>query len=151
MPGRESPVSTYKGVNMDLESQLRSASDETLRTLEQLERLETEKRSETPGSQRFVRLADEIERLAVVVFTHTSKQQTLAHETHAAKQQGVELPPIDEMSATRDVSLILADWRDAERRLASTGIDSAEHAVAAADVRRLRDEYHRAHEAQAEG
>ena len=133
---------------MDLEQELRSASDETLRTLEQLQRLETEKRTLTPGSPRFVKLANEIERLAVFVFSQTSKQQTLAQETHAAKEQGIELPPIDEMAATRDVSEILADWRDAERRLAATSIDSAEHALAAGDVRRLRDEYHRAHKSQ---
>jgi hypothetical protein len=134
---------------MDLEQQLRTASDETLRTLEQLERLENEKRGETPGSARFVRLANEIERLAAVMFSATSAQQTLAQQTHAAKRAGAELPPIEEMSATRDVSIILAEWRDAERRLAATGVDSAEHAIAAADVLRLRDEYHRAHKAQA--
>jgi len=136
---------------MELENQLRSASDETLRTLEQLQRLEIEKRGLEPGSPRFVRLADEIERLAVYVFTQTSAQQTLAHETHAARQEGVELPPIEEMSATRDVSEILGDWRDAERRLADTSVDSAEHALAAGDVRRFRDEYHRAHKAQSKG
>jgi hypothetical protein len=136
---------------MDLEQQLRSASDETMRTLEQLEQLESEKRTLTPGTPRFVRLANEIERLAAIVFSQTSTQMSLAQQSHAAKQQGVKLPPIDEMSAARDVSLILADWRDAERRLAATSIDSAEHALAAGDVRRLRDEYHRAHRQQTEG
>ena len=42
-------------------------------------------------------------------------------------------------------------WRDAERRIASTSRDSAEHALAAADAQRLRDEYHRAHKKQTEG
>jgi hypothetical protein len=136
---------------MDLENQLRSASDETLRTLEELQRLETEKRGLEPGTPRFVKLADEIERLAVYVFSQTSAQQTLAHRTHAAKDAGVDLPPIEEISATRDVSEILAEWRDAERRLAATSADSAEHALAAGDVRRLRDEYHRAHKLQTGG
>jgi hypothetical protein len=46
------------------------------------------------------------------------------------------------------VSLILPEWREAERRLGSSAMDSAEHAKAAADVRRLRDEYHRAYKSQ---
>jgi hypothetical protein len=137
---------------MDLEQNLRSTSDEMLRTLEQLQRLESEKRAEEPGTQRFVRLANEIERLAAIVFSQTTVQQSLAQQTHAAKRAGEEMPPaIDEISATRDVSVILGEWRDAERMLAATGIDTAEHAKAAADVRRLRDEYHRAHQAQTEG
>ncbi len=133
---------------MDLEQQLRSASDETLRTLEELQRLETEKRGETPGTPRFVRLANEIERLAAMMFSATSAQQSLAQQTHVAKRAGVDFPPIEEMTAAREVAVILTEWRDAERRLASTGIDSAEHALAAGDVRRLRDEYHRAHKSQ---
>ena len=48
----------------------------------------------------------------------------------------------------RDVSLILSEWRDAERRLSATAVDTAEHAKAAGDVRRLREEYHRAYQAQ---
>jgi hypothetical protein len=119
-----------------------------LRTLEQLERLETEKRAEKPGSPRFLRLANEIERLAAVVFTQTAAQQTLAEKTHAKARAGADVPPIEEMASSREVSLILSEWRDAERRLASTGIDTAEHAKAAGDVRRLRDEYHRAYSEQ---
>ncbi len=135
---------------MNLEHDLRSTSDEMLRTLEQLEQLENQKRGEEPGTQRFVRLATEIERLAAMVFSQTSNQQRLAEESHAAARAGAEMPPIDEMSPQRDVSVILSEWRDAERRLASTAVESAEHALAAGDVRRLRDEYHRAHKAQAD-
>ena len=134
---------------MELEQDLRSVSDEMLRSLEQLQRLETEKRAEDPGSDRFVRLAIEIEKLAAVVFTQTAAQQSLAEKSHAAARAGADLSPIDEMPP-REVSLILTEWRDAERRVAATGVDTAEHAKAAGDVRRLRDEYHRAHKAQAE-
>ena len=133
---------------MDLEQDLRSVSDEMLRTLEQLQRLENEKRAASPGTPRFVNLAREIEKLAALVFSQTTTQQTLAEQSHAAANAGVDLAPIKEVETARDVSLILAEWRDAERRLAATGIDTAEHAKAAGDVRRLREEYHQAYKAQ---
>jgi hypothetical protein len=133
---------------MDLEQNLRTVSDDMLRTLEQLLVLETQKRSELPGTPRFVKLAKEIEALAAIVFQQTTAQQTLAKATQDAAEEGADLAPIDEIAASRDVSLILAEWREAERRLGSSAMDSAEHAKAAADVRRLRDEYHRAYQSQ---
>ena len=133
---------------MDLDQDLRAVSDAMLHTLDQLQLLEHKKRTEAPGSVRFVRLAKEIEKLAAMVFAHTSTQQTLAEQTRAANQAGVEIPPIDEIAATRDVSLILTEWRAAERELGATSADSAEHAKAVADVRRLREEYQQAHKSQ---
>lgn len=133
---------------MDLEQDLRIVSDEMLRTLEQLQRLESEKRSESPGTPRFLKLAREVEKLAAMVFAQTSAQQSLAEQTHAASRAGAEIAPIEEITAARDVSVILAEWRDAERRLAATAMETADHAKAAGDVRRLRDEYHRAYKAQ---
>jgi hypothetical protein len=136
---------------MDLEQGLRTVSDEMLRTLDQLQLLEHEKRAESPGSVRFVRLAKEIEKLAAMIFAQTSTQQTLAEQSLAASRAGADITPIKEVVTTRDVSEILADWRAAERELASTSIDSAEHAKAAGDVRRLREEYHQAYKAQSGG
>jgi hypothetical protein len=133
---------------MDLDQDLRAVSDAMLHTLDQLQLLEHKKRTEAPGSVRFVRLAKEIEKLAAMVFAHTSTQQTLAEQTLAATRAGVEIPPIDEVAATRDVSLILTEWRAAERELGATSADSAEHAKVAADVRRLREEYQRAYKSQ---
>ena len=133
---------------MDLEQDLRNVSDDMLRALEQLQNLENKKRAAEPGTASFLSLAIEIEKLAALVFAQTATQQTLAEQTHVAAKSGEAVAPIDEILAGRDVSLILSEWRDAERRLASTGIDSAEHAKAAADVRRLRDEYHRAYKSQ---
>lgn len=136
---------------MNLEQGLRAASDEMLRTLDQLQVLEREKRTEAPGSARFARLASEIEKLAAMVFAQTSTQQTLAEQTQAATKAGAEIAPIDEVVTLRDVSDILADWRAAERELAAASVDSAGHAKAAADVRRLRDEYHQAYRSQSSG
>ena len=78
---------------MDLEQDLRTVSDDMMSTLDQLQKLESEKRAENPGSPRFVRLAREIERLAAVVFSQTSAQQSLAEQTHAAAQSGAEMSP----------------------------------------------------------
>lgn len=136
---------------MNLEQSLRAVSDDLLHTLDQLQLLEHQKRTESPGSQRFVRLAGEIEKLAAMVFAQTSTQQTLAEQTRAAVDAGVNVSPIDEIVAKRDVSLILTEWRAAEREVAATSMDSADHAKAAADIRRLRDEYHRAYKAQSTG
>ena len=133
---------------MDLEQDLRIVSDEMLRTLEQLQRLESEKRAESPGTPRFLKLAREVEKLAAMVFAQTSAQQSLAEQTHQAARSGAEIAPIEEITAARDVSVILSEWRDAERRLAATAKETAEHAKAAGDVRRLREEYHRAYNAQ---
>jgi hypothetical protein len=133
---------------MELETQLRVTSDRMLRTLEQLETLENEKRELQPGSNRFVKLADEIERLAADVFAQTHKQQQLGEVAKTVTERtGAELAPIEDPQPSRDLQVILSDWRDAERRLTLAEPDSAEHATAAADVGRLREEYHRAYEA----
>jgi hypothetical protein len=136
---------------MGLEHELRSVSDEMLSTLDQLARLEGEKRVEQPGTPRFVSLANEIEKLAALVFAQTNTQHTLAQISQKAVTNGADLPAIDETAATRDVSVILAEWREAERVLATSAIETAEHAKAVADVRRLRSEYHRAYSANAKG
>ena len=133
---------------MELETQLRVASDRMLRTLEQLETLENEKRELQPGSNRFRKLASEIERLAADVFAQTHTQQQLGEVAKTVTERtGAEIAPIEEQSPTRDLQAILSDWRDAERRLALAEPDSAEHATATADVGRLREEYHRTYKA----
>ncbi len=133
---------------MELQTDLRITSDRMLQTLEQLEALENEKRTLTPGSPRFQKLAVEVERLAAAVFAQTHAQEQLGEKALAMRQQtGAELTPIEESAATRDLALVLADWRDAERRLGATAPDTAEHAQATADVGRLREEYHRTYRA----
>lgn len=135
---------------MGLEHELRSVSDEMMSTLDQLARLEGEKRVAQPGTPRFVNLANEIAKLAALVFAQTTTQHTLAEMSQQAAAQGAEMSTIEEAAPARDVGVILAEWRDAERVLASSAIETAEHAKAAADVRRLRSEYHRAYQANAE-
>ena len=129
---------------MEVETDLRMTSDRMLRTLEQLESLENEKRALKPDSPRFLRLATEIERLAAAVFAQTHAQQQLGKRAQVVSEKtGADITPIEDVRTTRDLQHILADWRDAERRLATAAPDSAEHAQATADAGRLRDEYHR--------
>ncbi len=131
---------------MEVEQELRTASDTLLHTLDQLELLENEKRTLKPDSARFQQLASEVKRLAATVFAQTQAQARLGLEGRAAAQQsGAELAPIDNALQERDLRVILSDWRTAERRLADVSADSAEHVQATDDVSRLRDEYHRAY------
>ena len=128
---------------MEVEANLRVASDRMLKTLDQLELLENEKRTLKPGSPRFQTLAREIERLASEVFAQSHAQEQLGEQARAVERaKGVQLPPINEASHARDLAVILGEWRDAERRLSLADEDSAEHATALADAARLRDEYH---------
>ena len=127
---------------MEIDEQLRSTSDRMLETLEQLHLLETEKRTLAPGSRRFQNLAREVERLADSMVAHVEKQTELGNE---GAESGATLPSID--ARPRDVTTILGEWRDAERRATAALPQSADEAAAQADVDRLRAEYQRAHRA----
>ena len=131
--------------SMDFERELRNASDETLEALARLEEMEREKRSLPPGSDRFVTLAREIEQRARTVLSSTQRQERLADES-VQRVEGGEAPerPIEEVDRTRDVPTILADWRDAERRLSRSTPGTDDEQLAGRDVRRLRLEYRRA-------
>jgi hypothetical protein len=122
-----------------------------LQTLDQLAALENEKRTLKPGSARFQTLAKEVERLASEVFAQTHAQERLGERAKDLERaKGVELAPINETAHKRDLSVILGEWRDAERRLSLAAADSAERATATADIARLRAEYHAAYSASAE-
>lgn len=56
------------------------------------------------------------------------------------------LPPIEEVVPSREIQVILAEWRDAERRTIEATAGSAEHAQAEADANRLRAEYRRTYQ-----
>lgn len=115
-----------------------------LRTLEALASLENEKREMKPGTPEFVKLAKEIERLAAEVFAQTHNQKILGDKAVSAENRGADLAPIDQITSMRDLQVILNEWRDAERRLQIASPGTAEHATAAGDIGRLREEYHNA-------
>ena len=132
----------------EIEKDLRAVSDRLLQTLDQLEELETRKRSLEPNSPEFEQLSAEIERLAAAVFAHTHAQRTLGEKTEViAKRTGADVQPIEETNPGRELSVILAEWRAAERRLGELKPDAAEYAQAKAKLERLRAEYHAAYAA----
>src|SRR3954453_20822610 len=109
---------------MELETDLRIASDRMLRTLETLASLENEKRALKPGTPHFVKLAKEIERLAAEVFAQTHTQKLLGEQAEVAENRGADLTPIEETVPLRDLQLILSECFDAERRLQLAEPDS---------------------------
>jgi len=127
---------------MEFEQELRAASDELMRRLERLRELEIEKRQLTPGTARFRKLARDIERLAAGVLTKTVEQEHLADKSIELREQtGAQPQPIAEVRPQRDISLILGEWREAERRLSAAEPGTPSHLEAQSAVQRLRTEY----------
>lgn len=132
---------------MNVEQELRLTSDEMLRRLDRLRELELEKRALAPGTDRFVAIAKEVERLAASVLVKTTEQERLAEASavvHGAT--GALAAPIDEVAPRREISQILNEWRDAERQLAAATPGTAEHEAARASIDRLRLEYRDAYQ-----
>jgi hypothetical protein len=137
---------------VSIEPNLHEVSDALLANLDRLRALELEKRSLPVGSPRIVELAREIEELAVLVLGTSDTQVDLAKAAVRDARAG-ELDPnvtIEELSAApRELHVVLAEWRDAERRLAEVASDSSEALRLRGDIEVLRAEYRRAHEAAA--
>jgi hypothetical protein len=137
------PTSDVEG--LQAASALRNTSDALLERLDRLYELERRKRELLPDDPEFVRLAREIEDVATEALAQTSEQVELAKQVaHIAKQGDSavadhairDIPP-----GPRDATLILAEWRAAERRLADASAGSEDEERARADVERLRGEY----------
>lgn len=128
------------------ETKLRTTSDAFLARLDRLHALEVEKRLLTPGSERMVALAAEIEELVRDVLSVAGTQHVLADQADPNDR----LRPIEAIPP-REAADILADWRAAERRFTSANAGSAEQDAARADIERLRQEYSRAFERRARG
>jgi hypothetical protein len=126
-------------------SDLRNTSDALLERLDRLLELERRKRELLPDNPEFVRLAREIEDVAREALAQTADQVELATKVARIAKHGDsavadfairDIPP-----GPRDATLILAEWRAAERRLAASAADSEDEEHARADVERLRGEY----------
>jgi hypothetical protein len=127
---------------------LRDTSDELIRDLEALATLEEEKRQIAPDDTRVVDLATRIETIAMRVLVASGRQRELTEQIHRMADEGSPANPTPSIEATpRLISAILADWRDAERRLEGTESGSAEEREVEILVEKLRDEYRVAHEA----
>ncbi|MDP8904511.1 MAG: hypothetical protein M3N29_04240 [Chloroflexota bacterium] len=122
------------------DGELRATADKMLEMLQRLRDLEQEKRNAAIGSPEFVRLAEEAEKLARVVFRWSQMQLQLAHAAatgHPGRPPNVRLTDIE----PRPLDRILADWREAQLRLETGLPGSAEAQHAVDDVERLREEF----------
>lgn len=124
---------------------LRAASDALLRDLAELHELEQEKRRTDPDSPRLVRLAEEIEALAVRVMGTSMRQRERAQAI--SSPGGTDAPDQSIAETPREIHVILAEWRDTERQLAEAAPGSPDAGIAERRIDGLRQEYRRAHDA----
>jgi len=122
------------------EQELRLSSDVFLARVERLQALELQKR-ELPASE-MAGIAIEVEELAREVLAWARHQTELARDA----QNGHWRPIV--MIGPRPVSVVLDEWRAAERDLADAEPGTAEWELRRADVDRLSDEYARAYQEQ---
>lgn len=128
----------------EMASALRAASDALLRDLSELHALEQEKRDIDPDSPRLVRLAEEIEALAVRVLGSSMRQRQRAEAIVGVG--GPNAPDQSIAETPREIHVILAEWRDTERQLADAPAGSPGADIAERRIESLRQEYRRAHE-----
>jgi hypothetical protein len=132
---------------LETSNALRETSDALLRDLDVLAALEEEKREIEPGDPRLVELAGRIEEIAKRILTGSVREHQLTQVANAQVESGADSAPTATIEETRrSVSAILAEWREAERRLIAAEPGSAEAAEAGALVEQLRSEYARAYE-----
>jgi hypothetical protein len=128
-------------------SALRATSDALVRDLERLAALERKKRRMTPGDPRLMDIAGEVESLALRVLGSSVRQRELAEDAEDLVEAGSPDAPTRTIAATpREIHVILAEWRDAERRAGDADPGSPAARAAETEVERLRAEYRRAHE-----
>lgn len=124
---------------------LRTTSDALLRDLEVLGALEDEKRTIEPGDPRLVDLATQIETIAERVLSRSARQRQLTEvSVDEVRDDAPGAPSTSIEDTPRQRSAILAEWRDAERRLATADPTSAEWTEADTLVDLLREEFRRA-------
>jgi hypothetical protein len=124
---------------------LRASSDSLLRDLTELQALEQEKRHTDPDSPRLVRLAEEIEALALRVMGTSIRQRERAEAI--VEVDGSTTPDQSIAETPREIHVILTEWRDTERQLSEAVPDSPEADIAERRIEVLRMEYRRAHDA----
>jgi hypothetical protein len=131
---------------MDVTSELRGVSNDLLQALQELHDLEIEKRNVGLGTERFNELAERVEQLAAEVLRSSRAQEDLgdrAAEELADGNLALAGTTVDDQPP-REVHVILAEWRDAERRRSLANAGSPEEADLAGAVEQLRLEYQRA-------
>jgi hypothetical protein len=127
--------------------ELRRRSDQIVETIAKLANLEVDKREAQPGSAGFVDTAISVRKLAQTLLDLAGDEQQLAERLQGLRQQAdgaVSSRPIAHIPGARPIQVVLAEWRDAERRLSEAEAASDAQRQADADAVRLREEYQRA-------
>ena len=130
---------------VDTSAKLRTTSDLLLLDLEALGDLEEQKRATQHGDPKLVDLAGRIEELAQRVLAASRRQRELSETINDAAGSG-NVTGEGSIATVRSASVILADWREAERAARDAPAGSAESIAAEAMVDRFRDEYRAAFE-----
>ena len=126
---------------------LRSTSDKLIDDLDALRELEEAKRETPQGDPRLVDLASRIEAIATRVLAGAAHQRELTEDIHAAATDGDGDPTATIEGSARPVSMVLEEWRAAERMAMAAQPGSAEAIEARSRIDRLREEYRAAFEA----
>jgi hypothetical protein len=136
---------------VSLESELRSTSDNLLAELNRLADLESAKRDAIPGTPEFVELSRKVEDLAAAILGYSKRQVDLAAATEVLADKAASSRPSTPIAAidpARDPSFVLAEWRDAERRLAELEPGSPGADRLREQIDDLREEYGRSFDAR---
>lgn len=132
----------------EIGNELRATSDALMRDLAELGGLEETKRTLQPGDPLMLELAERIEVIAGRLFGTTVRQRELSAEVDALVEESNPEAPLMSIEATpREIHVILAEWREAERQLQEAAPGSVEAQAAADRAGLLRTEYRWAHEA----
>ena len=128
-------------------SALRATSDALINDLERLAALEHEKRQMSPEDSRLVGIAAEVEQLALRVLGQSVRQRELTEDARDLVEADAPDAPSRPIADTpREIHMILAEWREAERKALEAGPGSAAAQAAKVEIDRLRAEYRVAHE-----
>ena len=113
-----------------------------LRDLDALGELEDEKRRTRQDDPRLVEIAARIEEIAGRILAESRQQLSLSKAANASAETGTGDPAATIESTPRNVSLILAEWRAAERRLAAIVEGSPEWTAVSDEIEVFRRRYH---------
>jgi hypothetical protein len=125
---------------------LRRRSDQIVETIARLANLEVDKREAEPGTAGFVATAGLVRQLAQALLDLAIDEERLAERLEVLRGQSRGALPersIAEVPGARSLDVVLAEWREAERRLLEADVDSDARRAAEADAVRLREEYQR--------
>jgi hypothetical protein len=130
---------------VDTSAKLRTTSDLLLLDLQALGELEEQKRATQHGDPKLVDLAEKIEDLAHRVLAGSRRQRELSETINEAAESG-DVQSDESIAGIRSASVILAEWREAERAARDATPGSTEALAAEKIVDRLREEYRQAFE-----